>query len=323
MDTGKTMKKIILPLLVLVLSSACAPKDVEVLAKSQRDKLNQKTGPKIATGEVKLGSYGLAAFMMEKQGEVLQLLSTSQLTRSQVSGAYTVDESSDSTKELQKIILSAANHTTIMPDFTLVQNAKWDNTVLRDESGKIQNIFARSVGEAGSVQKLTASEKSKSKDQAITLSEKSANIIVAVAPDDVSLSDVIYLADGSLEISKDGLTEVLPFKLNIKMRVMTAQLQESAVEILKTEITLNLIRNNGAGANMNVTVKANDGDILKFKNDKDCPLLLGQAVIISDSKKKVVIFNEEAANVGTEYKSAHVECVGQRPTVDLSRILIY
>lgn len=321
------MKKIILPLALIILTTACAPKDLEVIAKGQRDKFNQGKSSNTAEAKsLKIGSFGVATFAMEKQGEILQILSTSNLLRHQVSGPYIVDEATDEKQVFQEIVLSAIDHQTTTPNYLFVQNSKWNSLVKRDEDHGVVAIFARSVADGGNTQSATLKENTQLKEQGATLTETSANLIVSRAEDDVFSIDISYSAVGTLEAKIEGISEVMPYDMRIKMRVKTAQLQTAQIEITSSEVALKLAR---VKFPVDITLKSVDGEAMTFKNDKDCPTLIGKALFASEKAKKFVVYNDIDATVvdGNNgkvlYKSIHVACKGQRPTVDLTRLLFW
>ncbi len=321
LDTGIAMKKIILPLSLILMSAACAPKDVEVIARGQRDKINQsKPGNKVAAaGEVlDFGSFGLTAYLMEKQGEALQVLSTSNLTRMQAAGPYIVDEATP-VANLQKILISAINFTNKMNDFSVVQNAKWRSIIERNDNGSIIGISARAMGADGNVQLLAATDSSKFSDHKVVVFE-AADVSMTVAADDATSSDVSYISNGTLSISKFGTTEEMPFSLKIQMRVKSNSFQESTLEITRTNLAMTVTR--FSGKVISAVAKSMPDQVILFKNEKDCPAIVGKAAI---DPKKQIIFDENSAYVvgAGKYKTTHAACGGQRPTVDLSRLLVY
>lgn len=311
--------------LVLALGlAACQPQDNEVVSKDQRASIlsrNRRGGNSSQNQkgdfkpQVQLGAFGLSAFMMEKQGEVLQLLAAAKMSQGQNLGALTLLESSSADQEIQNLVVGSQDFKMKVAEFNLNQNSLWDVFVFRKNADKTVSGISAYL-KADAIHEVVEADKDEKSAQAVRLTESTASL--SVKAESAESKAVSFTAQGSMVISKAGIVETLPYKINVEMKVATADFKEEILKITKSKVTLNLTR--AGGSAMDVVIE-NRGDIT-FANSA-CPLVLGSATIVTDKKQKPVVFTTDKASVeGSQYSTKHAEC-GQRPVVDLRRVLVY
>lgn len=308
------MKKIILSLSLALLSlTACAPQDREVVSKEKRDEiLSQRSGGRSDGTEVQLGTYGLGAFMVEKQSEILQLLILSSANSGETRGGYTLHEDASRNGEVRHLNLDAEATPIYYKGFETKQKAAWDFLV---ETLPGQVSYDGSVKDS----KLEFQNGLTGKALQAAIFEEYVGKISAVPLNDGSgLHQISYKSMGFLTLTKAGLTNTTLFTLNIDFRSDLSNLQSPTIRVLNSVAKINVARKRPM-----IVDQGSAAGELNFVNDPLCPRMLGVALIDPAKTKKELVFAEDKVAVTkTSYSAPNGDC-GARPLVDLNRVLVY
>lgn len=295
------MKKLSLLICCGLLFNACAPQDREVVSKEQRDQLQQRQNDRNSPKGFRFGSFGLSAFLTEKQGEALQIVMTSQLAPGQGIGKFNNKENitrnpdAGATVQSDEKILDQGKYKSL-------QKSSW--IFSKYENNKMMASLEKSSFELESL-----------KNQSEKVSFNEAPALLMVEEFDTT-TQITYLSSGELSIRASGTELLIPFKLKIGMTIEKFSPASAEIKILKSSIEMDYTLKDP----LKVVVSSENS--LIFKNDA-CPRMIGK-ISINDGRNPVeMIFDEKAASVAKpKHSTAHAEC-SKRPVADLSRILIY
>lgn len=319
----KTSKMLFTVALSSLMAAACTPRDKTVVSNAERAQILRRGGGSSSQNnggsgkEVEMNERDLAAFMMEKQGEILQVASAYKLNRDQGIGSLKVTEASSDQDSVQRLVLAAQDYTLQYNGYTQVQNADWEVTVVRRDDDKSVSLVTAALS-APAVTSLKNAEEGNAA-QSVELNESQASIRVAANTADANARDIDYRSSGTLTIVKKSIKETLVYSLTADLTVASTSLQEEKLSITSGIVEINVVRGDGYKMNVKIT---NQG-ALSFANGS-CPAMTGTAVIANKYKDKVVA-DDSGINIIVPkypYNAKNAAC-GQRPVVDLSHVLVY
>ena len=292
---------------------SCMPQDREVVSADKRGQIlsQRQRGGFVNDGtSVNLGSYGLGAFLVEKQGEIVQLLAISAVNSGETRGGFILTETTSRTGDVRHLNVDASNTQIAHKGFVTTQNANWD--FVMDTAPAIS--FDGSVANSS----LKLQNGLSDKDFQGALFQESLAKITAVPLQDGSGHQVSYMSSGLLTLTLSGVTEVIPFALKISFQVDLSNLQATQFKILNSSGALQLTRKKP----FDDTTIQSSGD-LSFMTDGNCPRMVGTAAMNSGKIKNLPIqFTDTNVIIGKTYNLPSGDC-GARPLVDLNRILTY
>jgi hypothetical protein len=290
---------------------SCMPQDREVVSADQRGKLlSQRSGGGGDGTTVKLGSYGLGAFLVEKQGEILQLLALSAVNSGEARGGFTLTETTSRTGDVRFLNLDANNTSISHKGFVTTQNAVWDFGMVTLPSAL---SFNGSVSNSSLQTQNTLADKT---FQSALFQETLAKITATPLPDG-SGHQISYQSSGLLTLTLAGVTEAMPCTLKIDFQTDLTNLQADQLKVVNSVAQIHLTRKFPFA---DVRVISSGG--LSFVNKADCPRMVGTASLDSDKKKLAITFTDTNVIIGPSYNLPSGDC-GARPLVDLNRVLTF
>lgn len=316
-----------------LLTTACT-RDVKLDTSGGGLRSNNRSGGNngAATSFNLKSSFSLAAFLGERQIEVIQFIKVASETLDAGNNSFRV-EKQDAEGEVRTYIVS-----TEVKDFVYegaegsVKSgvSKRIAVGLSLEGGQLEGLSAgasticESKGKTFPCVMRTNADAVNKDKYYVNLQETVYNVVVAVgsSPDQLT---VRFETEGKIIGSKSAAEKRSEQNIKMQMNLVVdrASLSTNTVKILSSAITLDY-------PNQNDNTKAPwlvkmDGANLTVILDTNCNRLNGSASFVSDPKKPatVMLFSDDSMSIqGKDWNKALAEC-GQRPVVDLSRLQVY
>lgn len=331
---------------VLLLAGAlslisCAPRDIEVVSKEEREFIQSRAGRPMAfsgsssksgiieKSDFRVNDNALALLLLEKQAELLEVLSTAALERFEARGSYSVDAKAKG-EAFEKTIIGARNKDLSLAGsdgLKTTLNSEWKFDFARETSdgaSKIVLIDGFNKETRIALDRIQRADKNAMK---IFANFNLSNGELKAFPIKDSKSfKLFYSADGLLNVAKDKMS-AWPVTVKIELEVELADLLASEFKVTKVFSSIIVGEIKKKEIRLALAPEMN----LSFKNDS-CPRFIGsiQAVVPifkkgqgdrpEFEKRSIVLDELEAIVDGGKYKSTNQTC-GQRPTLDLSRLL--
>ncbi len=302
--------------------AACTPRDVKVVDDATRAKINKyKIGSSKnnATAGFVLETFPLAAFLIEKQNEAIELAKLATGSLDPMKSQYKVENSGADGAKLQ----GGQNQTRI------VSNSETLEYVLRDQPLQSKNKKSFAVNYSESEQGLeslvvkgegnkTSLEYVGSEKKFVSLSEDIYELNFELDKKESDILRVNLKMDGSLVGARGAASVSNKISVTLQMFISRCSLKTQDVKVLSSSATINFPGFNGK--TFSVTL---EGANLAMKADGLCFASTGAFNAMAGPRNKFVINSESQQFTVAEKKwtSALVLC-GKRPTVDLSRFLM-
>lgn len=323
--------------------TACAPRDVAVTSPEERAFIQSRKGRTPTVGaqgaqsktgiieksDLRVDDKAVALVLLEKQAEVLEVIAASQLDRYQTKGAYSV-EAKAKAASLERTLLVARNKETKVESaeaLKTILNSEWNFDVYKETAGDTSKIVMIEGKNKETRISLDRAQKSDRNTPKLFANLNLSNAELRAYPiKDSAAFKVYYSAEGLLNAAKDKMS-AWPVKLKIEMDVDLADLTAAELKISKVYSSIIV----GEAKPREIRLFLPKEKSLTFKND-NCPQIVGSIQVETPIYKKgqgdrpefqkiPVELGENEANFDSgKYTSPNKAC-GQRPTVDLSRLL--
>ncbi|XGC79629.1 hypothetical protein ACES2L_09850 [Bdellovibrio bacteriovorus] len=298
-----------------LLTSACTPADKAVTSKDLRLKIQAQNDRKAkkrtqggnSSSAVRIGFFAMSSLVLDKEIESVELYrlaaeidkgeksNTRIENRVEAEGSVTLTISADN---------AIVPYTTTQGSFDTKLTKKFD---VVSKAGEL-TVTAKNL-------KQSMNKKEAGKTYA-NLFENDLTLVAKAKSDTVV--EITLSTAGKMEIAKEGQKSFENFKLSMVTEVDKASLTTEEVKVLKSAATLTLLKEEGR----TVDVKL-EGTNHVLKMQGLCNSLTGTSKILTDKKGKAVSANESQVEVtGSSFKTSLGEC-GKRPTVDLSKLLMF
>jgi hypothetical protein len=308
-------------LLTGLVLAACTPRDVKVVDDATRAKINKyKIGSfkKNATAGFSLETFPLAAFLIEKQNEAIELAKLATGSLDPMKSQYKVENSnSDEIKiqESQKQVRLTSNGEAfdyVIRDQPLQSKNKKSFSVNYSESELgIESLVVKGEGNKSTV------EYGGSDKNFVSLTEDIYQLNFDLDKKESDLLRVNLKIDGALVGARGAASISNKISVNLKMIISRSSLKTQDVKVLSTSATINYPGFNGK--TFSVTL---EGANLVMNADGLCFASTGAFNATAGPKNKFVMNSESQQFTVAEKKWASVLVLcGKRPTVDLSRFL--
>lgn len=296
-----------------LLTTACTPRDVKVVDGPARAKILEKKNRGSAgynSTDFKIGAYSMSSFLMEKQIEALELV---RLAVGQGDAAKTQYQISDRSENSVKISSTQ--------DELSYQNSAGGY------KGKMSKNFTVKIVKEGDVIKsleITANGIRSSADSLdkkknfLNLKENSYELALASADGNDAAAEIKVTIQGSIQGAIGQQAKSSNFDLSLVLNVDKASLSTDEIKINSISATSTY---EGSNTDRKFTTSI-AGRNLVLRAEGLCNKLTGVAAITTDKTKKAVSFEADTIKIGDRWTNGLAAC-GKRPTVDLSRLLVY
>ena len=296
-----------------LLTTACTPRDVKVVDDGTRIKiLDKKSRGKAGynSTDFKIGAYSMSAFLMEKQIEALELV---RLAVGQGDAAKTQYQISDRSDSAVKI--------TSTQDELQYQN---DNG---NYNGKMTKTFAATIVKEGDIVKSlsikangikSSSDAVGKKKNFLNLFENSYELALNGVAGNDAVAEIKVTIKGGIQGALGQQIKTSNFDLSLVLNVDKASLSTDDIKINSISATSTYDGSN-TDRKFTTTIAGNN---LALHAEGLCNKLNGVAAITTDKTKKAVSFESDIIRIGDKWSNKLADC-GKRPTVDLSRLLVY
>lgn len=297
-------------------ASLSPEKRAEIQSK-MRGRSNSSGQPSVrTTPEVRLGSFGIAGFLMDQQALLMQVALTAQKPEASFLGGMKVVFSTGEESQIQVKTVELQLNSKPQAQYVQKENMTWNlQSVIRD--GEL--VYLRGVLDAAQLT-LDLSKKPNDPKQRFFINQFPESSSVQ-ARRQGEVTTLLLRTSGEMILAKDGVTERSPYSLRVQLQVKSLA-DQSELEILSSELFFELKRTRP------FVVRARSENSLKYLNSS-CPMVVGTINIENSSrpgdKNAVRIYrqSEEISMVEeTGWKTAVSPCA-ERPLVDSSKILIY
>lgn len=311
---------------VLVFTSlgitSCTPRDVRIADDSVRAKirnLNPEPAPgqaNKATGEFSMGNYALAAFLMERQVEAIELV---KLTNQTLAANKTQFNVTPSVKDTNGVVTVSLTSNGVTKEYATPNQGTWKTKATKIlkatfKEGDIATLELQGADLTSTV-RLASNENTFMKLQEDTYSLK---VSAAENPKDVK---IVVQSSGTITGSKEGTPITNSITLQLSLWVDRESL--SSEQVLISSVSAEL-QYPSPDKKKTFTSKIN-GQALSLKADGSCHVLAGKVVGAAGQAKFDVEFEGEMItitnNKGKKWNNGLASC-GHRPTVDLSRLQV-
>jgi hypothetical protein len=259
---------------------------------------------------LKIGAYAASSVMMEKQIEALELALLALGHSDSAKSLYTVSDKVTNDKGVTTLKISSTkdelNYSNKLGLFKGKMSKGYDVAIGQMENGDFAiDMNAKSI--------KTSADAIEIKKTFVNLFEDSFRLVVVALPDDPTKLGIKLESSGTFNAGSDKGFKKDPFTYTLKMQIDRASLTESEVKIVNSDMTLTLGKDNFVVSAKDLTVKV----------EGRCNELVGSGVIESDKYKNPIAFDKSSITVGgNRWKQDLAQC-GQRPTVDIGRLLVY
>lgn len=296
-----------------LLTTACTPRDVKVVDGQVRAKILEKKNRgkgSFNSTDFKVGAYAMSAFLMEKQIEAIELVRLSAGYGDAVKTQYQVSSKSEAAVKIEStqgdLEYAGGNGA-----FKGKMSKSFDATVTK-EAGALKALTIKAYD-------IKSSADSLDKDKNyLNLRESFYELNLAnVAGSDTAV-EINVTIKGSINGSLGQKGKTSNFSVSLVLNVDKASLAANDVKINSINATSTYEASNGDRK----FTTAIAGNNLALQADGLCNKLNGSAAITTDKSKKVISFDGDVIKIGDRWTSQLATC-GKRPTVDLSRLLVY
>ncbi|MGE5085359.1 MAG: hypothetical protein ACM3MG_03605 [Bacillota bacterium] len=296
-----------------LLTTACTPRDVKVVDEGVRARILEKKN-RSKSGyngtDFKIGAYAMSAFLMEKQIEAIELVRLAAGYGDAVKTQYQVSNKSEAAVKIEST-QDDLEYKNSNGAFKGKMTKTFEATVSK-EAGDLKSLNIK-----GNDIKSSADSLDKSKNY-LNLREDLYELTLAnVAGNDAAV-EINVAITGSINGSLGAKGQTSHFTATLVLKVDKASLATNDVKINSINATSEYEGSN-AGKKFTTTIA---GSNLALQADGLCNKLNGAAAITTDKSKKVVSFDGDVITIGDRWTNGLATC-GKRPTVDLSRLLVY
>jgi len=293
-----------------LLTTACTPRDVKVVDGEVRAKILEKKNrgkSGYVSTDFKIGAYAMSAFLMEKQIEAIELTRLALGHGDAVKTQYQVSSKSDAAVKIESTQgdLEYSNNN---GGFKGKLSKQFDVTLTK-ESGEL-TMKAYDI-------KSSADSLDKAKNY-LNLRESFYELTLKNVAGNDAVQEINVTIKGAIEGSLGAGKKTSNFSLSLVLNVDKASLAAHDVKINSINATSEYEASNGDRK----FTTAIAGSNLALQADGLCNKLNGSAAITTDKTKKVISFDGEVIKIGDRWTQELATC-GKRPTVDLSRLLVY
>lgn len=300
----------------LLTLAACTPQDKRI-SDDIRPKIrqfqngnNKGRGNTTAGNEFALENYSLAAFLGEKQIEIIEFMKLATGTAQDTKTTYRVSNSETRASGLTGVLITV--------DKTPINYGSWKMTAkemsLDVEFSKTDMLESF---KATTSKKLTSVDSTSTKRFYVNSFEKSYSIEASVG-DTAEQLKVTMTSAGDLSGARGGANKVMPFTVKISMVLDRASLDSSTVKILSSTAAMTY-PGFKEGQIFNINLVGTNSEV---KAEGLCNELTGSFKSQAGPKTKFdMTFGDDqilAKENGRTQQMPLVDC-GQRPTVELNR----
>ncbi|MFS4461238.1 hypothetical protein [Bdellovibrio sp. HCB2-146] len=292
--------------------TACQPSDSKITDPRvgnvrTNNKKNQKNDQQRAPG-----FFALAAFTVEKEVEAIQMARVALGVDDATASGFTVSETREDGSVELVANKKAAAYDGNFGTYTSVDKKKY--VVSAKAAGDISNEIVKVQG--NDLRQYTSNV---ANYDVVQVFEKNYSVTVeSLEADTLQISLETEAGINQRNVKFPDNKSWYVHNLNIVLTVDRESLRTNNVKVLKATHEISWKLNNGR---KNSVKTAGENHVVSVADG--CYSLTGDSVILTDKTKKVLSYkNSQAEVVGSSFKTVAGQC-GSRPTVDLSRLLVY